>query len=204
MKKIVQKQLGELLVESKLITPEHLAEGLQVQKEKGGLIGQVLVNLGYATEEDIAKGLMAQYGTPYIPLANYEIDAELAKVIPETGAELAAMRGIFFPWAKRHGDAFTGKLVRVSAAATKEGFVPLEPPPYNTFERIRAEGWIRKAAAEVCVELSLAPELAFPERVTRRMIDAVEAKKTNAAAAELLTGWRERVLRTSFQKHGLA
>jgi ribonuclease D len=128
----------------------------------------------------------------------------LAKVIPETGAELAAIRGIFFPWAKRHGDAFTGKLVRVSAAATKEGYVPLEPPPYNTFERIRAEGWIRKAAAEVCVELSIAPELAFPERVTRRMIDAVEAKKTNAAAAELLTGWRERVLRTSFQKHGLA
>ncbi len=83
MKKIIQKQLGELLVGSKLITPENLAQALQVQKEKGGLIGQVLVNLGYATEEDIAKGLMAQYGTPYIPLANYEIDAELAKVIPE-------------------------------------------------------------------------------------------------------------------------
>jgi len=122
----------------------------------------------------------------------------LAKVIPETGAELAAMRGIFFPWAKRHGDAFTGKLVRVSAAASKEGFVPLEPPPYNTFERIRTEGWIRKAAAEVTVELGLAPELAFPERVTRRMIEAVEEKKSNAAAADVLTGWRERVLRPLF------
>ena len=122
----------------------------------------------------------------------------LAKVIPETGAELAAMRGIFFPWAKRHGDAFTGKLVRVSASASKEGFTPLEPPPYNTFERIRAEGWIRKAAAEVCVELGLAPELAFPDRLTRRMVEAVEEKKTTAAAAELLTGWRERVLRQPF------
>ena len=121
----------------------------------------------------------------------------LAKVIPETGAELAAMRGIFVPWAKRHGDAFTGKLVRVSAAAAKEGFVPLEPPPYNTFERIRADGWIRKAASEVCVDLSLAPELAFPERVTRRMIDAV-AEKGPAAAAEQLTGWRERIVRPSF------
>jgi ribonuclease D len=121
----------------------------------------------------------------------------LAKVIPETGAELAAMRGIFVPWAKRHGDAFTGKLVRVSAAAAKEGFVPLEPPPYNTFERIRADGWIRKAASEVCIDLSLAPELACPARVTRRMIDAV-AEKGPAAAAEPLTGWRERIVRPAF------
>jgi len=122
----------------------------------------------------------------------------LAKQIPETGAELAAMRGIFFPWAKRHGDAFTGKLVRASASASKEGFVPLEPPPYNTFERILADGWIRKAASEVSAELALAPELAFPERLTRRMVAAVEEKKTNAAAADALTGWRERVLRPAF------
>lgn len=122
----------------------------------------------------------------------------LAKMIPETGAELAAIRGIFVPWAKRHGDAFTGKLVRASAAATKEGYVPLEPPPYNTFERIRADGWIRNAAAEVCVDLALAPELAFPDRVLRKMADAVEEKKTGTAAADVLTGWRDRILRAPF------
>jgi len=122
----------------------------------------------------------------------------LAKVIPETGAELAQIRGIFFPWAKRHGDAFTGKLVRVSAAASREGFVPLEPPPYNTFERILAEGWIRKAAAEVSAEQGVAPELAFPERLMRKMIEAVDEKKTRTSAAELLTGWRERLLRQPF------
>ncbi|HEV3026050.1 MAG TPA: hypothetical protein VG457_00675 [Planctomycetota bacterium] len=122
----------------------------------------------------------------------------LAKVIPETGAELAQIRGIFFPWAKRHGDAFTGKLVRVSAAASREGFVPLEPPPYNTFERILAEGWIRKAAAEVSAELLVAPELAFPERVVRQLVQMVGEKKTKSAAAEALTGWRERFLRQPF------
>jgi ribonuclease D len=125
----------------------------------------------------------------------------LAKLLPETGAELAKIRGIFFPWAKRQGDAFTGKLMRASAAATREGFVPLEPPPYNTFERILAGSWIRKGAAEVCAELSLAPELAFPERVVRQMIQAVEERKTRASAAELLTGWRERFLRQPFLAH---
>ncbi len=83
MKKIIKKQLGEILVESKLITPENLEEALKVQKEKGGLIGKILVDLNYAGEEDIAKALMAQYGFPYLPLGCYEVDLEAAKLIPE-------------------------------------------------------------------------------------------------------------------------
>ena len=83
MKKIVQKQLGEILVEHKVITADQLAEACRVQKEKGGLIGQVLVQLGHTTEEAIAQALTVQYGFPYLPLAGYEIDAEVAKIIPE-------------------------------------------------------------------------------------------------------------------------
>ena len=87
MKKIVQKQLGELLVEGKLIAPEHLEEALKIQKQKGGLLGQILVSLGYTTEEAIAQALTAQYGFPYLPLGGYEIDREVAKLIPENVAK---------------------------------------------------------------------------------------------------------------------
>lgn len=83
MKKIVQKQLGQLLIENGLITPENLDEALAIQKEKGGLIGQILVQRGYVTEENIAWSLTAQYGFPYLPLGGYEIDQEVAKHIPE-------------------------------------------------------------------------------------------------------------------------
>jgi type IV pilus assembly protein PilB len=83
MKKIIPKQLGELLVESKLITVPQLEEALVLQKEKGGLLGQILVSLRYVTEEGIAQALTAQYGFPYLPLGGYEIDAEVAKIIPE-------------------------------------------------------------------------------------------------------------------------
>jgi len=48
------------------------------------------------------------------------------------------------------------------------------------------------------VELRLAPELAFPERLIRKMVHAVEEKKTNASAADPLTGWREKLLRQPF------
>ncbi len=83
MKKIIQKQLGELLLESKLITKEQLEEALRVQKDKGGLIGQILVTLKFTNEAAIAQALTAQYGFPYLPLTNYEIDTVAVKVIPE-------------------------------------------------------------------------------------------------------------------------
>ncbi|PIU41581.1 MAG: hypothetical protein COS99_04520 [Candidatus Omnitrophica bacterium CG07_land_8_20_14_0_80_42_15] len=83
VKRIVSKQLGELLVERGVITKEQLDKALSIQKERGGLIGQILIGLGYATEEEIARSLTVQYGFPYLPLSNYEIDADLIKLIPE-------------------------------------------------------------------------------------------------------------------------
>ncbi len=82
LKRISTKQLGELLIERKIIIPEHLQKALDYQKINGGLIGEIFVQLGFAKEEDIAQVLTAQYGFPYLPLNNYEIDAEVANMIP--------------------------------------------------------------------------------------------------------------------------
>ncbi len=80
------KQLGELLVDLSLITRDQLKHALEVQKDKGGLIGQVLVDLGYVSEEAIAQAITAQYGFPYLPLENYEIDSEIVKIVPKNVA----------------------------------------------------------------------------------------------------------------------
>ncbi len=80
------KQLGELLVEAGLITKDQLQRALEAQKDKGGLIGQVLVDLGYVSEEAIAQTITAQYGFPYLPLENYEIDSEIVKIVPKNVA----------------------------------------------------------------------------------------------------------------------
>lgn len=82
-KKVINKKLGELLMDAGLITLAQLDQALELQKDKGGLIGEILVQLKFTTEEDIAKTLTAQYGFAYLPLSNYEIEAELAKLIPE-------------------------------------------------------------------------------------------------------------------------
>ncbi|MFH0731887.1 MAG: hypothetical protein V2A72_03070 [Candidatus Omnitrophota bacterium] len=86
-RRMISKQLGELLIEQKIISEAQLQKALQVQKEKGGLIGSILVLLGFATEEQIAQALTAQYGFPYLPLQNYDIDPEVVKLIPRNVAE---------------------------------------------------------------------------------------------------------------------
>ncbi len=82
LRKIINKQLGDLLIERGIITQHQLEKGLAVQREKGGLIGEILVELGYAKEEDIAQALTAQYGFPYLPLSNYDVNPEVLSVIP--------------------------------------------------------------------------------------------------------------------------
>lgn len=86
VKRIIAKKLGELLIERGVITNKQLEYALEVQKEKGGLIGQIIVELGYASEEAIAQALTAQYGFPYLPLQNYEIDPEVIKIVPKNVA----------------------------------------------------------------------------------------------------------------------
>jgi type IV pilus assembly protein PilB len=82
LRRVIHKQLGELLVERKVITPQQLEKAMAVQKQKGGLLGEILVELGFAKEEDIAQALTTQYGFPYLPLNNYEINPEIIKLVP--------------------------------------------------------------------------------------------------------------------------
>ncbi len=82
LKKVINKQLGELLIDFGVINPSQLEKALETQKLKGGLVGELLVDLGFAKEEDIAQALTVQYGFPYLPLSSYDINAEILSLIP--------------------------------------------------------------------------------------------------------------------------
>ena len=87
LRRIINKQLGELLVDRGLITPDKLDKAMAYQRDKGGLIGEILVELGFVKEEDIAQALTAQYGFPYLPLGNYDINTEILNIIPSRVAK---------------------------------------------------------------------------------------------------------------------
>ena len=83
-KKATNKHLGELLVERGVINHEQLNISIEHQKKHPGhLLGELLVELKFATEKDIAQALTCQYGFPYLPLSSYEIDMEVVQSVPE-------------------------------------------------------------------------------------------------------------------------
>jgi len=82
VRRISKKPLGQVLLERGLITADQLEKALEIQKERGGLIGQILVSLGYVNEEQIAHAITVQYGYPYLPLNNYEFNKDVVKKIP--------------------------------------------------------------------------------------------------------------------------
>lgn len=82
----IEKPLGQILVERGIITRLQLEKALEIQKKEGGLIGEVLVKLGFATEESIAHCLSLQFGFPYLPLENYEVSKEIVRLIPKNVA----------------------------------------------------------------------------------------------------------------------
>ena len=74
-KKIRQERLGELLERDGIVTHEQLQEALELQRESGCLIGEALVDLGFATEEDIAISLVNQLGCPFLKCSQYDYDS---------------------------------------------------------------------------------------------------------------------------------
>jgi len=57
-------RVGDLLVERKIITPEQLAQALASQKERGHkkLLGEVICEMKFATEEQVLEVLAGAYG----------------------------------------------------------------------------------------------------------------------------------------------
>lgn len=75
-------RLGDVLVNSGVITQEQLEEGLKHQKGSGRKLGETLVDEGFVTEEAIARALSSQLGYEMVDLQNVAISEEILKLVP--------------------------------------------------------------------------------------------------------------------------
>jgi general secretion pathway protein E len=77
------KPLGEILLEISDLEREQLEEGLSVQAEKGGRLGDILVKLGYVRESQVLYALSLQMGIPFLrEVATEDVDPELCSLLP--------------------------------------------------------------------------------------------------------------------------
>jgi type IV pilus assembly protein PilB len=78
-----RKRLGDLLVESGLITEEQLQSALKEQKLLNMRLGDVLITQNYITEQQLIEVLEFQLGIPHIQLYRQKIETKVINLIPQ-------------------------------------------------------------------------------------------------------------------------
>jgi type IV pilus assembly protein PilB len=88
----VRRRLGEVLVEQGAITPEQLDEALDAQRaaqrqHRRVRLGTLVVELGYASERQIASALAGALALETVDLTAVPLEAEVTRLIPRALAE---------------------------------------------------------------------------------------------------------------------
>ncbi|NQU73254.1 MAG: Flp pilus assembly complex ATPase component TadA [Candidatus Omnitrophica bacterium] len=83
----LKEALTNSLIKKGLLTEAQLKEALDKQKEKGGDLKDILVELGYVESDDMISLLSQELGITPINLTRFKIDPEVLKLIPHKLAE---------------------------------------------------------------------------------------------------------------------
>jgi type IV pilus assembly protein PilB len=77
------KQLGQILIELGLITPEQLETALEEHQKTPKALGRVLIDLGMIKEADLVRALAEQVGLEFVDLTDAQIDPASTALLPE-------------------------------------------------------------------------------------------------------------------------
>jgi type IV pilus assembly protein PilB len=91
-----QKPLGQVLKEMELLNEGQIQEALAIQRKEGGVLGEILVKLGFVGREDILLALAAQMGMEVVDLNEIEISPEALNKVPPTMAKFHSIVPISF------------------------------------------------------------------------------------------------------------
>ena len=74
--------IGEILLDKGLVTPEHLAEAMKSRQKGGARLDQVLVEMGYITEQALLSVMSEQLSIPIVDLTTVTIDVDTLRSMP--------------------------------------------------------------------------------------------------------------------------
>ena len=77
------KQLGQILIELGFITPDQLETALEEHRKTPKSLGRVLIDLGMIKEADLVRALAEQVGLEFVDLNEFPIDATATVLLPE-------------------------------------------------------------------------------------------------------------------------
>jgi len=79
---------GQLLKDKGFVTDNQIQEALAIQKQKGGLIGDILVSLHYVTNDQIMLAMSEYLGQEIVNIEGMDIPSEIINMIPPAIAQL--------------------------------------------------------------------------------------------------------------------
>ena len=79
----MRKDIADLLVEAQVITLEQLQQVREAQKTAPGEIGQIITDLGFATEKQVMQARARQLNIPFVDLTTQKIQPGATDAVPE-------------------------------------------------------------------------------------------------------------------------
>lgn len=76
-------RLGDILVEREIMTPDQLTEALGLQKSSGKRLGEVVIEKGWATDQDVLVALSQQLAVPEVRLRPGMFDPAVSSVLDQ-------------------------------------------------------------------------------------------------------------------------
>ncbi|GAD88147.1 MSHA biogenesis protein MshE [Vibrio halioticoli NBRC 102217] len=80
------KRLGDLLVESNIVSEEQVQQALDAQRQTGRKLGDTLIQLGFISEKQLLEFLSQQLNLPLIDLNLAQVDVDAVQLLPEVHA----------------------------------------------------------------------------------------------------------------------
>lgn len=97
---MARKKLGDLLCEAGVLDESQLAAALGHQRQWGGRLGAVLVQLHLVSEKALMEALSRQLGLPTVTLANSVVPVDVLNLVPKEMCE----EHLLLPWALTRND----------------------------------------------------------------------------------------------------
>lgn len=86
---MAQRRLGQILVDLGYLTEDQLWDILEEQKKtEGEIIGQVAIRMGFVNDAQVTEALAEQWGMPVVNLAETTIPAKALELVPQTMADV--------------------------------------------------------------------------------------------------------------------
>jgi type IV pilus assembly protein PilB len=113
-----REEWTDILIRQGVVSPDQLAEAVQMADDAGMRVPDALIRLGYATGDDVTRAVAEEHGVDFVNLSEVVIPPSVVELVPESVARENAV----LPMAEGEGE------LRV---------VVSDPNDYETFEKLR-------------------------------------------------------------------